>query len=390
MSKTWYPIITEETCTECGKCIAFCKHDVYDKENGNTPVVINPESCINHCHGCGGLCPTGSITYAGEDTGWTPPNRKVNESEECSCGDDCSCNEEPVNSCCPGTDTSCGCSSKPQAKELTIDFLYLDLSICERCIATGETLDEALRVLDPVLKTLNYAVTVNNVNITTEKLAEKYRFVSSPTIRVNGIDICNELVENECENCCDLAGSSVDCRVFVYEGKEYTQPPAAAIADGVLRVLYGNIPKPENDNYVLPENIKKYFIGRASVMNQLKMFIYEPALCCETGVCGADVDPELLRISSVANNLKKNGITLQRYNLNNAPQAFIDNAEINNLINSEGVDALPATVVDSKIVKTKAYPTNGEIVMWLNISADYLVAEFVNSGGCCCDNSECC
>ena len=273
-------------------------------------------------------------------------------------------------------------------KEIIIDFLYLDLSVCERCIATGNTLDEALHVLAPVFEALNYSVTVNKVNITTEELAELHYFISSPTIRVNGIDICNELVENKCESCGDLCGDSVDCRVFVYEGKEYTQPPASAIADGILRVLYGNMPKPEN-KYVLPENLKKYFIGRESIMNQEKMFIYEPALCCETGVCGVNVDPELLRISTVANNLKKNGVTLQRYNLKDFPQAFIDNAEINKLINSEGADALPATVVDGKIVKTKAYPTNGEIVMWLNISADYLVEKSGNSSGCGCKGGCC-
>jgi hypothetical protein len=35
-----------------------------------------------------------------------------------------------------------------------------------------------------------------------------------------------------------------------------------------------------------------------------KMCIYEPALCCETGLCGVNVDPELLRISTVLNTLK--------------------------------------------------------------------------------------
>ena len=396
MSKNWYPIINEETCSECGKCIAFCKHGVYDKNTGDKPVVINPEGCIDHCHGCGGLCPTGSITYAGEDTGWTPPNAAVAQEDACDCGGGCSCGSEPEpiqETSCGCADTSCGCSAVSTQKEITIDFLFLDLSICERCIATGDTLDEALRVLAPIFETLNYSVTVNKVNITTEELAEQHRFISSPTIRVNGIDICNEVVENECESCGDLAGCSVDCRVFVYEGKEYTQPPAAAIADGILRVLYGNMTKPENVDYVLPENLKNYFIGRETVMNMKKMYIYEPALCCETGVCGVNVDPELLRISTVANNLKKHGVTLQRYNLKNAPQAFIDNAAINKLINDTGIDALPATVVDGEIVKTKAYPTNGEIVMWLNIPADYLVEQSGNSGGCCCGDgadSGCC
>lgn len=271
-------------------------------------------------------------------------------------------------------------------KTVTIDFLYLDLNTCERCMATGDTLEEALRVLTPVFQMLNCSVVVNKVNITTEELAVQHRFISSPTIRVNGVDICGELRESNCKDCGDLCGDSVDCRVFVYEGKEYTQPPAAAIADGILRVLYGTMLENEKP-YELPENLKNYFIGRENIMK--KMFIYEPALCCETGVCGVGVDPELLRISTVANNLKKSGVTLQRYNLNNFPQEFVNNADINKLINDEGVDALPATVVDGIIVKTKAYPTNGEIVMWLNIPADYLVEKSDNSGGCCCDGGCC-
>jgi len=272
------------------------------------------------------------------------------------------------------------------AKVIAVDFLYLDLSICGRCIATGDSLDEALRILAPIFKTLNYSVTVNKINITTEEEAERRHFISSPTIRVNGVDISSELVENECENCGDLCGDSVDCRVFIFDGKEYSQPPTAAIMDGILRVLYGNMAKSE-EAYILPENLKKYFVGRDLIMK--KMFIYEPALCCETGVCGVSVDTELLRISTVANNLKKNGVTLQRYNLNNSPQEFVNNAEINKLINSEGVDALPATYVDGEIVKTKAYPTNAEIVMWLNIPTGFITEKPKDSAGCCSGGSCC-
>ena len=158
--------------------------------------------------------------------------------------------------------------------------------------------------------------------------------------------------------------------------------------DGILRALYGNMPRQEND-YVLPKNLKNYFIGRENVMNAKKMYIYEPALCCDTGVCGVSVDPELIRISTVANRLNKSGVILHRYNLNNYPQEFVKNTDINKLINSEGVEALPATVMDGKIVKTKTYPTNAEIVMWLNISPDYLV-ENANKSSCCSGSSRCC
>lgn len=55
-----------------------------------------------------------------------------------------------------------------------------------------------------------------------------------------------------------------------------------------------------------------------------KMSIYEPALCCETGLCGVNVDPELLRITTVLNNLKNKGIIIARYNLNSTPNVTFE------------------------------------------------------------------
>ena len=55
-----------------------------------------------------------------------------------------------------------------------------------------------------------------------------------------------------------------------------------------------------------------------------KMSIYEPALCCETGLCGVNVDPELLRITTVLNNLKNKGIIIERYNLNSTPNVTFE------------------------------------------------------------------
>lgn len=55
------------------------------------------------------------------------------------------------------------------------------------------------------------------------------------------------------------------------------------------------------------------------------MKIYEPAMCCPTGLCGVGVgvDPELLRISTVLNTLKQNGVEVQRFNLTSAPAEFL-------------------------------------------------------------------
>jgi hypothetical protein len=121
-----------------------------------------------------------------------------------------------------------------------------------------------------------------------------------------------------------------------------------------------------------------------------KMIIFEPAMCCGTGVCGPSVDPELLRVSTVLNNLKSKGILVERHNLSSNPQIFVDNKEINGILNSVGVEALPVTMVDGIIVKTKAYPTDTEFCNLLGLPEDFLKAKVKRAsqgcdckGGCC-------
>jgi len=108
MAENWYPVINIKTCIECGKCIEKCAHEVYNQNSSPKPEVINLNGCVDHCHGCGELCPTGSITYFGEDTGWTPP--KAATDAGCGCETDCSC----------GCDTN---GANPTAKNLNVDFL---------------------------------------------------------------------------------------------------------------------------------------------------------------------------------------------------------------------------------------------------------------------------
>lgn len=123
-----------------------------------------------------------------------------------------------------------------------------------------------------------------------------------------------------------------------------------------------------------------------------KMIIFDPAMCCSTGLCGPGVDPELLRVSTVLNNLNRKGIVIERYNLTSNPQKFVDNKIINETLNSKGIDVLPVTIVDNVIVKTGSYPTNEEFCKLLDISEDYLKTGLKikkKSGGCGC-NGGCC
>lgn len=121
-----------------------------------------------------------------------------------------------------------------------------------------------------------------------------------------------------------------------------------------------------------------------------KMQIFEPALCCETGVCGASVDPELLRITTVINTLKQNGVVIDRFNLNSAPMEFVTNYTVNMFVNQKGVEVLPCVTVDGNIVIEGRYPTNEEILTLLELPAEALLPKPKNNGGGCCCGGKCC
>lgn len=127
-----------------------------------------------------------------------------------------------------------------------------------------------------------------------------------------------------------------------------------------------------------------------------KMQIFEPAMCCSTGLCGVGVDQELLRISTVLNTLKKNGVEVERFNLSSAPQEFVTNKVVNSFIREKGVDGLPITVLEGAIIITGRYPTNEEFAKLLDLP-DCIFGEEEKteedseseSGGCGCSDGCC-
>ncbi|NMC28070.1 MAG: DUF2703 domain-containing protein [Syntrophomonadaceae bacterium] len=150
-------------------------------------------------------------------------------------------------------------------KQLIIDFLFLDLSVCTRCQGTDSGLDEAVAEVANILTATGNEVVVNKINVNTAELAEKYKFLSSPTIRINGQDIQMEVKESLCESCGDLCGDTVDCRVWVYQGREYNVPPKGMIIEAILKAVYGGQAPVEARaaQYVLPENLRNFYAAMA-------------------------------------------------------------------------------------------------------------------------------
>ena len=119
----------------------------------------------------------------------------------------------------------------------------------------------------------------------------------------------------------------------------------------------------------------------------VNIIIFDHAMCCSTGLCGPAIDLELLRISTVISNLEKNGVKVERYNLNSNPQVFVDNIVINEILTRDGVDVLPVTIVDGKVVKIKKYPTNDELLKFLDVPENYIKGKEkpATKDSCCSD-----
>ncbi len=83
--------------------------------------------------------------------------------------------------------------------------------------------------------------------------------------------------------------------------------------------------------------------------------VFDPAMCCSTGVCGPQIDPGLARFASDLEALKRAGATVTRYNLSQQPGAFIENETVATAM-LKG-ECLPLVLVDGRIVAEKAYPT---------------------------------
>ncbi|MEH7356255.1 arsenite efflux transporter metallochaperone ArsD [Neobacillus drentensis] len=106
-----------------------------------------------------------------------------------------------------------------------------------------------------------------------------------------------------------------------------------------------------------------------------KVEIFDPALCCPTGVCGPSVDPELTRVATAIFLLEKKGFDIKRYNLGTEPAIFVENKEVNKVLHEKGPDSLPVTLVESKIVKIGSYPTNEELAEWFGVNAEELTVK---------------
>jgi hypothetical protein len=114
--------------------------------------------------------------------------------------------------------------------------------------------------------------------------------------------------------------------------------------------------------------------------------VFDPALCCSTGVCGVDIDQKLVDFSADVEWASKNGAHIQRFNLAQQPLAFAENATVKSFLERSGPEALPLVLVDGEMAMAGRYPNRTELARWAEISA---MPETDKPAGSCCSGGRC-
>ena len=117
-----------------------------------------------------------------------------------------------------------------------------------------------------------------------------------------------------------------------------------------------------------------------------KIQVFDPALCCSTGVCGVEVDQKLVGFAADADWVIKQGGSLERFNLAQQPLAFAESPVVKKFLERSGQDGLPLILVDGEIALAGRYPQRAELAKWAGLSAPMEKGE---STGKCCGGGSC-
>lgn len=98
------------------------------------------------------------------------------------------------------------------------------------------------------------------------------------------------------------------------------------------------------------------------------VLVFDPAMCCSTGICGPSVDPQLVRFAADLDWLEGQGVAVERFNLAQQPAAFVGDAAVRAALETKGADGLPLVKVDDEVKSSGVYPSRAELAGWAGVA----------------------
>jgi len=103
--------------------------------------------------------------------------------------------------------------------------------------------------------------------------------------------------------------------------------------------------------------------------------IYDPAMCCSTGICGAEIDQQLVNFAADLDWLKSQGIEVRRINLSQEPALFAEHAQVKSVLENSGVEGLPVILADDEMQSSGQYPGRVKLAQMAGVTATDAVAD---------------
>jgi Arsenical resistance operon protein ArsD len=119
--------------------------------------------------------------------------------------------------------------------------------------------------------------------------------------------------------------------------------------------------------------------------------VYDPAMCCSTGICGAEVDQNLVTFAADLDWLKSEGVSVTRINLSQEPAEFATNEAVKAVLQNEGVEGLPVILLSGVMQSSGRYPARGELAQMAGVAYAPVAAEVSQKSqqsGCCGGDKE--
>ncbi|EJE9589576.1 arsenite efflux transporter metallochaperone ArsD [Salmonella enterica] len=241
---------------------------------------------------------------------------------------------------------------------------------CPRCQDTGESVLRAITRLRDILAPLG--ITPRLEPLTLDETTFAAASSESNRIWFAGIPLEEWIgAQAGSSRCCGACGDN-DCRTLEIDGATWEAIPE------VLLVRAGVIAAIQLINASKTVN-KDIFMKT--------IHIYDPALCCSSGVCGPETDPALVAFAADFEWAKTQGASIERFNLAQQPLLFSQNETVKGFLTRSGKESLPLILVDGEVALAGRYPRREELSRWLGLT---VYSGFTPMASPCCGGDKCC